>query len=138
MLNLDCLTGTYPRELNDGFGSKLLLINLRSVWRNCAAAGSKNLVLARVIETEADKHAIAECIPHAATVVCRLQARNETLVARVRKREIGTGAQWHEKRSLGLAASLRNGAPTDFVIDKDRKSIVDVADEIFSKVSWQL
>lgn len=138
LLDLDCLAETYPRELNDRYGSKLMLTNLRSVWRNCAAAGSKNLVLARVIETETDKDAIAECIPHAATVVCRLQARNETLVTRVRKREIGTGAQWHEQRSLELAASLKNGAPADFVVDTDGKSIVNVANEIVSKVSWQL
>jgi hypothetical protein len=36
-----------------------MLTNLRSVWRNCAAAGAKNLVLARVIETETEKDAIA-------------------------------------------------------------------------------
>lgn len=138
LLDLDCLAGTYPRELNDRFGSKLMLTNLRSVWRNCAAAGSKNLVLARVIETDTDKDAIAECIPHAATVVCQLQARNETLVTRVRKREIGTGAQWHEQRSLELATSLKTSAPADFVVDTDGKSIVDAANEIVSKVSWQL
>lgn len=138
LLDLDCLAGTYPRETNDRFGSRIMLTNLRSVWRNCAAAGSKNLVLARVIETQAEKDAIAECIPHAATAVCRLQARNETLVTRVRKREIGTGAQWHEQRSLELAASLKNGAPADFVVDTDGKSIVDVANEIVGKVPWQL
>ncbi|MEM9971056.1 MAG: hypothetical protein AAF762_08145, partial [Pseudomonadota bacterium] len=107
------------------------------VWRNCAAAGSKNLVLARVIETDADKDAIADCIPHSSAVVCQLQARNETLVTRVRKREIGSGAQWHEKRSLELAASLKNGAPANFVLDTDGKSIVELASEIVSQVSWQ-
>jgi DNA polymerase III delta prime subunit len=138
LLDLDCLAGTYPRELDDRFGSKLMLTNLRSVWKNCAAAGSKNLVLARVIETETDKDTIAECIPHAATIVCQLQAGDETLVARVRKREIGTGTQWHEHRSLELAASLKKEAPADFVVDTDGKSIVDVTNEIVSKVSWHL
>ncbi len=138
LLDLDCLAGTYPRDPNDRFGSKLMLANLRSVWRNCAAAGSKNLILARVIETEKGKDDIAECIPHAAAIVCQLQAGNDTLVNRVRKREIGSGAQWHEQRSLELAASLKNGAPADFVVDTDDKSIVDVANEIVSQVSWQL
>jgi len=138
LLDLDCLARTYPREAKDRFGSKLMLTNLRSVWRNCVAAGSKNLVLARVIENETDKDAIAECIPHAVTVVCRLQAHNETLVSRVRKREIGTRAQLHEQRSLELAASLNDGAPTDFLVDTDGKSIADVANEIVGKISWQL
>ena len=34
LLDLDCLAETYPRDPNDRFGSKLMLTNLRSVWRN--------------------------------------------------------------------------------------------------------
>jgi hypothetical protein len=67
-----------------------------------------------------------------------LQARNETLVARVRKREIGSGAPWHEQRSLELAAALENGAPADVVVDTDDKSLVDIANELVGTVSCQL
>lgn len=137
LIDLDCLGETYPREPNDRFGSNLMLTNLRSIWGNCVAVGSKNLVLARVIETDIDKQNIVECVPRAMPVVCQLRADNDTLVSRVRKREIGTGAAWHEQRSRELAASLQSGAPVDFEVDTEGKSIIAIADEIVRQVLWQ-
>ncbi len=113
-----------------------MLANLKVVWRNCFAAGSKNLVLARVIETEAEKESIVACVPDALPVVCQLRANQDTLVARISKREIGTGAAWHEQRSLELAASLQ-GAPVDFEVDTECRSIIAIAEEIVGQISWQ-
>ena len=50
-IDLDTLAETYPRPPGDRFGNRLALLNLRDVWINCAAAGSRNLIVARVVET---------------------------------------------------------------------------------------
>ncbi|MEM0987736.1 MAG: hypothetical protein AAGK00_02570 [Pseudomonadota bacterium] len=136
LLDLDCLAETYPRPTGDRFGSELMRTNLTSVWRNCVAAGSRNLVLARVIEDEADLAGILSCIPNAAPTLCQLRARDDILIERVRRREIGTGGAWHEARSLELSASLRQHAPGDIWIDTDGRSVVDIAEELAAQVSW--
>ena len=96
-----------------------------------------NVILARVIETETEKDQIADCIPNAAPVVCQLHAENGTLVSRVRNREIGTGAAWHERRALELAVQLPRSAPADFLVDTEGKTIVEIANEIVRQVAWR-
>ena len=137
LLDLDCLGETYPRPDDDPLGMNLMLANLESVWKNCVAAGSKNLVLARVIENDNDKNNIIACIPNSRSVICQLKANDDTLIARIRKREIGSGVDWHERRSLEMSASLTEDAPADHWIDTDDRSVVHIANEIVGQVTWQ-
>ena len=136
LLDLDCLGETYPKPGDDPFGMELMLANLASVWKNCAAAGSKNLVLARAIENDHDRTNVAACIPNSRPVICQLKANDETLIARIRKREIGSGVDWHERRSLEMSANLKEGAPADFWVDTDNRSVVEIAKEIVGQVVW--
>ena len=69
-IDLDQLRYTYPKPVGDRFGTQLGLANLRDVWRNCAAAGSRNLVIASVVEDWDDVENIASVIPRAQPIVC--------------------------------------------------------------------
>lgn len=54
-IDIDSLAETYPRPPDDRFGNRLALLNLRDVWANCVAAGSRNLIVARVVEWTTDR-----------------------------------------------------------------------------------
>lgn len=135
-VDLDGLAATFPRPPDDRFGSRLALTNLRDVWTNCAAAGSRNLIVARVIETGREVEDIERAIPGAQPAVCQLRASDPTLIARIRTRELGAGQDWHEARALELAQSLRIRAPADFTIETDDRSPPEIAEEIVAQVDW--
>lgn len=136
LIDLDALAATYPRSPDDPFGSNLARDNLRGMWPNCAAAGSRNVIIARVIEVSAEVDAIAQCIPGAVPTVCRLTAGDATLLHRVRQREVGSECAWHEARALQLAQFLRQTGPTDFTVDTERRPVQEIAAEIVAALSW--
>ena len=136
-IDLDQLRYTYPHPTGDRFGSRLGLQNLRAVWRNGAAAGAQNLIIASVIETSADVEGIQQMIPGANPTVCQLRATAETLRKRVRKREIGTGLDWHLQRSVELSEILaRAEAPMDFEVWTDGLGIGEIAETIVDRMTW--
>lgn len=129
-IDLDALAATYPRPPDDRFGNRLALLNLRHVWINCAAAGSRNLIVDRVVETQRDLAAIERAVPNSKAVVCQLRADDEKLLRRVRMREVGSRRDWHEARALELARSLEGAAPADIIVDTSGRSVPDIAAEI--------
>ena len=136
-VDLDALTQTFPRPSDDRFGSRLANANLTDVWMNCIAAGSQNLIVARVVESPLDVENIERAVSCSRTIVCQLQASDESLVARVGGREIGSEYDWHEKRVVELARSLPLTAPADFIIDTESRALTDIANEIVSRINWQ-
>lgn len=134
LIDMDVLAETYPRPPDDQFATRLALLNLRDVCLNCLVAGSKNLVIPRVIETRNDVEQIQRAIPNSTLTICQLRASDETLIERVRTREFGSGRAWHEARALELARSLQGKAPADFVVDTDGRSPVDIAAEVVDQV----
>ncbi len=136
LIDLDVLAETYPRAMNDKFGCSLALKNLAAIWKNYCESRSKNIVLARVIETNEDKNRIAASVPNSKVIVCQLHADDQSLIRRVKKREIGSGYEWHKNHSLELARSLRKNAPCDFEVNTSHRSIVDIAEEIVMRVRW--
>lgn len=135
-IDVDRLTETFPRLAEDPFGHLLALRNLRDVWANCAAEGSRNLILARVIETPETLQDFIGVVPGAEPTVCLLRARAETLTDRVRRREPGDRREWYEYRSLELARSLERSAPCDFIVDTDGREPNEVAEEVVDQVAW--
>lgn len=137
-IDLDALAETFPRPKDDPYGSRLALRNLRDVWANCTAAGSRNLVVARVVETDSDLEGIRAAIPGSQATVCLLRATDDALLSRIRKREVGSGLAWHEQRTLELADSLEKCGPFDFVVDTDQRQPPDIAREIVDQVQWSV
>jgi len=136
-IDLDQLSYTYPRPQGDRFGSQLGMQNLRDVWRNAIAAGSQNLIIASVIETWADVEDIRRVVPGADVMVCQLRASKETLEARVRKREIGKGLDWHLRRAVELSEILMGKeVPMDFEVWTDEMGVGAIAQKISTKIIW--
>ena len=135
-IDLDQLRYTYPRPAGDRFGGQLGMKNLRDVWRNAVEAGSRNLIIASVIETWADVEDIRQVVPGADVVVCQLRARVETLAVRVRQREKGKGLEWHLRRSAELAEILAGEAvPMDFEVWTDEMGVGAIAQKIFLEIT---
>jgi len=136
-VDLDGLAQTYPRPQDDPYGSDLALKNLKAVWANAKDAGSLNLVVARVVETDEDVAAIAQVVPGAEPTVFQLSAADEVLVERVGRREMGSGHDWHANRAIELARSLKATGPCDHFIATDGRTIADIAGAIITKVDWR-
>ena len=130
VVDLDMLTYTYPRSPDDPFGNELAVANLRCVWRNSHSHGSHNLVIARVVEEQADVDAIAAAVAGAAVTVVRLEAPVEVLQSRLQSRETGASLRWHLNRAEKLARTLTQSGPADIVLDTSDTSVFELADRI--------
>lgn len=135
-IDIDALTETFPRPPNDPFGQRLAMRNLHDVWANSVAAGAKNLVLARVVETIENVEEIQDAVAGPTPIVCQLGADDATLVQRVRTREVGSEREWHEARTLELARSLAGTNLADFHLDTDGLPVSDIAEAICDRVNW--
>ncbi len=136
-VDYDVLRATYPRPAGDRWGNKLGYKNLADIWRNCAEAGSRNLIIADVVEDSSTVDALNTCVPDASITVVQLSATTETLAERVRQRELGTGLEWHLNRSMELAELLtRPSVPADLRQETDGLSLRDIAASIQSKINW--
>lgn len=134
LVDLDALTHTYPRPKHDPFGQDLALKNLRAVWANAQDYAPRILLIARVIETEAGALKIAETVKASKCTIVQLSARDETLLERVHKREIGAGRAWHEARALELSRSLSETDFADHVFRTDGLSPSEIANELLQKL----
>lgn len=137
VVDLDALTMTFPRPAHDPFGEALAVRNLNAVWSNARSdAGSKNLIVARVIESERQLAGLQVALPHSVITLVRLTASDDVLRRRVRQREIGSATDWHEQRSADLAASLAT-VPSDATIDTSGKAVASVAAQLLDLVRWE-
>lgn len=137
VVDLDALTMTFPRPVDDPFGEQLAITNLRDVWRNSTEfAGSRNLIIARVIESPVQLRSIEEAVPGSQLTLVRLTASEEELRSRVRRREIGTAQSWHEDRSLELSKKL-DTEPADAIIDTTGETVGQVASRLVGAVQWR-
>jgi len=135
-MDLDALAYTFPRSSSDPFGDELAIENLIAVWANCRKRGSENLIIPRVIDSKAYAQKISDAVGIPNPVICRLTASDQTLLQRVRTREIGSNLSWHENRTIDLSAELDKSAIEDFTIETDARSITDIATDIMQRISW--
>ena len=129
-IDLDGLSKTYPRPDGDPFGEQMALRNLRDVWANARDLGVKILILARVIESREGAQRIAQAVGAADSQIIQLNARDETLLDRVRRRETGIGRAWHEDRALALSSQLRGSGLAHHEIETDAKTVAEIAREV--------
>jgi hypothetical protein len=135
-MDLDALAYTFPRDPDDPFGDRLATQNLKAVWRNCRAYGSKNLIIARIVESRDYAAHLSRAVGIERPIVCELRASPDSLIGRVRAREVGSNLDWHERRSLTLSKELNARNLADFIVDTDRRSVTEIAREIDDSVSW--
>jgi len=138
-VDFDQLRCTYPRPKDDPWGNRLGLENLDSIWRNCSQSGALNLVISYVVEDKSFIERLLKIIPGADVSTIQLSADTATLEARLKGREIGSGLEWHLNRASELLSSLKAAStPSDYRISTEGRDVVDIAEEIVSKIDWRM
>jgi hypothetical protein len=120
----------HPKRDPRGFGYPVATEALRAIWPVYAAQGIRRLLLARVVEDVEQRAIVERAIPSARLRILRLVAGEATIRARLAQREIGSGLDWHVRRSAEIARSTL-GEP----IDAER-SVPEVSRDVLDRAGW--
>ncbi|HVB20420.1 MAG TPA: AAA family ATPase [Ktedonobacteraceae bacterium] len=135
-VDIDSLRWSYPSPAHDRFRTELAMKNLAAIWPNFQAAGATHLVLADVLESREDLVQYSRAVPGADILVVRLRASLDTLLTRLRIREIGAGLDWHLQRAAVLSQQMDRDKVEDILVDTDEKSVAAIAHEILTRSNW--
>jgi adenylylsulfate kinase len=133
VMDIDALSKVFPRPSSDRFGSAIALVNLRTLLPNL---GTRPLILARVIETDADLHALRSALAPCRITHVLLRADLATLYGRLQRREAGTNLEWHCNRAAALDASLSFGPSPDLTLDTGDLDPEQAALALLAATDW--
>jgi hypothetical protein len=130
----DALAYSWPER--GYYNEDAALENLAAVWTNFRAAGAGRLVVAGVVEREADLEGYRRAIPGARVTVCRLVAPEPTRLAWLQGREHGAGRAWHLNRTVELDRILDTVRLEDFTVRNGGRPVREVALEVLAGAGW--
>lgn len=113
-------------------------INLAAIWATYRALGHSRLVMSGVMmHPEYDRRWILAAIPDAQITIVRLRAAESTLLARLDRREIGSGRDEQVQRTLRQARRMA-GEQTGglLLVPTDGVTPQDLAATILRAVGW--
>ncbi len=135
VVDLDALAAQWPASSR--WNADLMFENLSLLWPNFRAHGAERLVLAHVLEDEADKERFKNAVPDADITIVRVVAPTSLREDRLRRRmPPGRGLDWHLKRTVELEAILSLAAQENFSVDNGERPIRAVAEEILTRIAW--
>lgn len=113
------------------FESALMVENLAAIWPNYRRYGVTHLVLARAVATAEELDAMRQAVPEARWTVCRLEAPEHVVAARLTAREAGIARTFLLGISPRLAAEMAANRIEDVAVTNGAdRSVTEVADEI--------
>jgi adenylylsulfate kinase len=136
MVDIDALRWSYPSPPDDRFRAGLAMKNLAAVWPNFREAGARCLILADVVESRAELDQYRQAVPGADILVVRLRAAPDTLIERVKLRELGAGRDWHLARAVELQAQMDHDQVEDILVETDGRPVADIAQETLKRSGW--
>ncbi len=113
-------------------------LNLAAIWATYRALGHTRLIMSGVmVRPEEDRRWIADAIPSAEIMVVRLRATDATLLARLDRREAGSGRDDQIRRSLRQAEQMA-GERADglVVVPADDATPAELADGVPRSAGW--
>lgn len=110
--------------------------NLAAIYDNCRAAGIDRFLIAAAIESGESLRDLTASLDQATISVCRLIASVDTMVERLRTREVGMRQREFLERSAVLNAILDAASVEDFRIVNDARNITSVAEEMLVRANW--
>lgn len=113
-------------------------INLAAIWSTYRALGHTRLIMSGVMmHLRFDRRWILAAIPDARITVVRMMASEPALLARLARREVGSGAEDQVQRTLGQARRMA-GEDTEglIVLHTDGRRPAELAQTILEKVDW--
>lgn len=133
LADLDLLGAAWPAPEDDPFQHRLKARNLAAVWSNFHETGSRCLIVAAVIETQAELDLLASAVG-ADAYLCRLTASTGTLADRIRDRgrEFGDDLAKLVRRSAELSELLASHDVSDLVVDTEGCQVGEVADMLLA------
>lgn len=131
-IDIDNLRCAYPSPANDRFNMELGYKNLALIWPNYLEYGIRHLVIPDVIENHEDVNKFKSVIPSAEITIIRLTAPVATLHSRLEQREAGDMQVWHKHRAIELSKQFEELRPEDYLIDTEKKTITEIAEEALS------
>ena len=136
LIDMDWLRECSPAPPGDPFQMALGMRNLAAVWANFREAGAERLVLADVVETREQRADYEAAVPGAGIQIVRLKAPLPTIHRRLEGRETGESLNWHQYRAAELAEQMERDALEDLLIDTERKTIGEIAQEVMERAGW--
>ena len=135
-VDLDQLSGCWPRPADDPFNTRLTAENFGCVTANFASAGAQSVVAAGVIETEAVLDLYERAVGRAITVV-RLIAPASVVDERLRHRhrDDPNGLAWYLERARVLDAIL-DASPVAVRVVDATSSPRAVAHSVLGATGW--
>ena len=136
-VDFDGLSLIHPRAPDDPHGSALAFRNLKSIWANYRATGTKRLVIASVVESRAELARYEDAVPGAEIMLCRLLAPIATMHDRLRSRDPGIYLPRFLARSTHLDGILSAARIEDFTADNGPgRHVTDVAQDVLRRAGW--
>lgn len=137
LIDTDELDRIYPAPTDDPHKISLAKDNLAAIWANFLEAGAERLILTMTaVSLKNELPHLREAVPGADFTVVRLRADEDVLSERLRRREIGTGAEEHIRRSIAQSRMMDRQPGDGLVIETSGRSIPDVAGEVISHIGW--
>jgi predicted kinase len=139
LVDTDELDRIFPAPQDDPHKTALTERNLAVVWENLSAAGAPRLILAMVATSlERELPWVRAAVPGAEITIVRLRASETTLLERVRRREVGSGAAYHARRAVEQAHAMAREADGEdtIVVETTGRQVVDIAREVLARGSW--
>jgi len=134
-VDLDALTWQWPSS--SAYNSDLMFENLSALWPNYQAHGAQRLILARVVEDNAELARYREAVPGAEIVICLLTAPRPLRIDRLRERmPAGRSRDWHERRTVELEEILLRSGVENFTVMNDEREPRAVALDVLSQIGW--
>jgi hypothetical protein len=115
---------------------QLHYLNLAAIYHNCLEAGIDRFLIAAAIESEEVLSDLTNVLNHAPVTVCRLIASLETMVDRLRTREVGIRQHEFLERSRVLNSILDAAGVEDFAIENEGHNVTSVAEEMLVRAKW--
>jgi gluconate kinase len=139
LVDTDELDRLFPPPADDPHKTLLTRCNLAAVWANLRAAGAPRLILVMVAASlEYELPHLREAVPGAEITTVRLRASEMTLLERLQRREVGSGLEYHRRRSVEQATLMAREENRDgvLIVDTTAKSVPAVAREVLRGVGW--
>ncbi len=113
-------------------------LNLAALWATYRALGHTRLIMSGVmVQPEDDRRWISDAIPDADVTIVRLRASDATLLARLDRREVGSGREDQIRRSLHQSGQMA-GERSDglVVVPADDATPAQLADRVLLALGW--
>ena len=110
--------------------------NLAALYGNCVEAGVESFLIAVAIESREALDDLRSAMGNGNVTICRLIAPLNTMVSRLKTREVGMRSQDYLGRASVLDAVLDAAGVEDFRIANDGQSVTVVAREMLVRAKW--